>query len=97
MVAFYRLFAWYAIPEVYRMPEPVPSLYSLHVAPFSFGFLSNLLDTIGLPAKHILLHYFLPYNQPSFDQQLFFQADYEHFYFLSGDPCYYDDMHLEHG
>ena len=74
------------------MPEPVPTLYSLGVAPFSSGFLSNLLDTIGLPAKHILLH-----NQPSFDQQLFFQANYERFHFLSVDPCYYDDMHLEHG
>ena len=79
------------------MPEPVPNLYSLGVAPFSSGFLSNLLDTIGLPAKHIVLHYFLLRNQSSFDQQLFFQADYEHFHFLSVDPCYYDDMHLEHG
>ena len=79
------------------MLEPVLVLYSLDVALFVFDFLSDLLDTIGLPAKHILLHYFLLHNQPSFDQQLFFQADYEHFYFLSVDPCYYDDMHLEHG
>ena len=77
------------------MPEPVPTLYSLGVAPFSSGFLLNLLDTIGLPAKHILLHYF--HNQPSFDQQLVSQADHEHSYFLSTDPCYYDDTHLEHG
>ena len=72
------------------MPKPIPTLYSLGVAPFSSGFLSNLLDTIGLPAKHTLLHYF-------HNQQLVFQADHEHFYFLSTDPCYYDDMHLEHG
>ena len=79
------------------MPEFVPALYSLSVAPFFSGFLSNLLDTIGLPAKHILPHYFLLHNQPSFDQQFVFQADHEHFYFLSADPCYHDDMHLEHG
>ena len=79
------------------MPKPVLALYSLGVAPFFSGFLSNLLDTIALPAKRILSRYFLLHNQPSFDQQPFFQADYEHFYFLSGDPCYYDDMHLEHG
>ena len=97
MVAFYRLFAWYAILEIYQMPEPVPSLYSLGVAPFSSGFLLNLLDTIGLPAKHIFFRCLLLYNQPSPSQQLFFLADYEHFYFLSADPCYYDDMHLEHG
>ena len=78
------------------MPKPVPTLYSLGVAPFSSGFLSNLLDTIGLPTKHSFLHYFLLCNQPSFDQQLFFQADYEHFYFLSADLRYYDDIHLEH-
>ena len=77
------------------MSEPVPTLYSLGVAPFSSGFLLNLLDTIGLPAKHILLHYF--HNQLSFDQQLVFQGDHEHFHFLSVDPCYYDDMHLDHG
>ena len=96
MVAFYRLFAWYAILEVYRMREPVPSLNCLGVAPFSSGFLLNLLDTIGLPAKHILSRCLL-HNQPNLDQQLFFSADYEHFHFLSAAPCYYDDMHLEHG
>ena len=79
------------------MPKPIPTLYSLGVAPFSSSLLSNLLDTIGLPTKHILSRYFLLHNQPSFDQQLFFQADYEHFHFLSTDPCYCDDMHLEHG
>ena len=73
------------------MPEPIPTLYSLGVAPFFSGFLSNLLDIIALPTKHILLH-----NQPSFDQQLAFLADHEHFHFLSVDP-YYDDTHLEHG
>ena len=78
------------------MPEPVRTLYSLGVAPFSSDFLSNLLDTIGLPAKHILSRSSL-HNQPSFDQQPFFQANYEHFHFLSADPCYHDDMHLEHG
>ena len=61
------------------MLEPIPILYSFGVAPFSSSFLSNLLDTIGLPAKHILLHYF--HNQPSFDQQLVFQADHEHLHF----------------
>ena len=79
------------------MPELVPTLYSLNAAPFSSGFLLNLLVTIGLPAKHILSHYLLLHNQPSFGQQLAFQANHEHFYFLSADPCYYDDMHLEHG
>ena len=52
--------------------------------------LSDLLDTIGLPAKHILLHYFLLHNQPSFDQQLISPADYEYFYFWSADPYYYE-------
>ena len=77
------------------MPEPVLAPYSLGDAPFFSGFLSNLLDTIALPTKRILLHYLL-HNQPSFDQQLAFLADHEHFYFLSADP-YYDDTHLEHG
>ena len=79
------------------MLEPILVFYSLGVALFFFGFLLDLLDTIDLPTKHILLHYFLLHNQPSFDQQLIFQADHEHFYFLSADPCYYDDIHLEHG
>ena len=79
------------------MPKPVPTLYSLGVAPFSFGFLLNLMDTIGPPTKHIFFHCFLLHNQPSPGQQLFFQADHEHFYFLSVNPCYYDDMHLERG
>ena len=79
------------------MPKPVLSLYSLGVAPFSSAFLLNLLDTIGLPAKHIFFRCLLLHNQPSFDQQFVFQADHEHFYFLSADPCYYDDTHLEHG
>ena len=78
------------------MPEPVPTLYYLSVAPFSSDFLSNLLDTIGLPVKHIFYHCLL-HNQPSLDQPLFFLADYEHFHFLSADLCYYDDMHVEHG
>ena len=79
------------------MLELVLVLYSLAIALFFSGFFSDLLDTIGLPAKHILPHYFLLHNQPSFDQQLIFQADHEHSYFLSADPCYYDDTHLEHG
>ena len=79
------------------MLEPVPTLYSLGIAPFFSGFLSNLLDTIALLAKHTPPHYPLLYNQLSFDQQLAFQADHEHFYFLSADPCYYDDTHPEHG
>ena len=78
------------------MPEPVLAPYSLGIAPFFSGFLSNLLDTIALSAKHILLHYLLLHNQHNFDQQLAFLADHEHFYFLSADP-YYDDTHLEHG
>ena len=79
------------------MPEPIPALCPLGVALFFSGFLLDLLDTIGLPTKHILPHYFLLYNQSSFDQQLIFQADHEHFYVLSANPCYYDDIHLEHG
>ena len=95
MVAFYRLFAWYATLDSYRMPKPVLSLYSLGIAPFSSGFLLNLLGTTGLPATHIFFHCLPLHDQPSPDQRLFFQADHEHF--LSADPCYYDDMHLEHG
>ena len=78
------------------MLEPVPSLYSLGVAPFSYGFLLNFLGTTGLPAKHIFFRCLPLHNQPSPSQQLSFLADYEHFYFLSADPCY-DDIHLEHG
>ena len=63
------------------MLEPVLVLYSLAVALFFSGFLSDLLDTTGLSVKHILLHYFLLRNQPSFDQQLTFLADHEYFYF----------------
>ena len=65
------------------MPEPALALYSLGIAPFFPSFLSNLLDTIGLLTKYIILHYLLLHNQPSFDQQLIFQADHEHFYFLA--------------
>ena len=97
MVAFYRLFAWYAIFEVYRMPKPVPSLYSLGVAPFSSTFLLNLLGNTSFSVTHIFFQCLLLHDQPSPNQRLFFQADHEHFYFLSADPCYYDDMHLEHG
>ena len=79
------------------MPEPILVLYSLAIALFFSGFLLNLMGTIGLPVKHILPHYFPLHNQPSFDQQLAFLADHEHFYFLVADPCYYDDTHLEHG
>ena len=78
------------------MPEPVLALRSLGVVPFFSGFLSNLLDTIALPAKHTLPHHLFLHNQPSFDQQLASQANHEHFYFLSADP-YYDGTHLEHG
>ena len=79
------------------MPEPVLALCSLGVAPFFFGFLSNLLDTITLSAKHILPHYLLLYNQPNFDQELASQANHEYFYFLSTDPHYYVDMQFDHG
>ena len=79
------------------MPEPILALYSLDVVPFFSGFLSNLLDTIALPAKHTLPRHLLFHNQPSFDQRLASQADHEYFYFLSTDPHYYDDTHLEHG
>ena len=97
MVAFYRLFAWHTILEFYWMSELVPFLYSLGAAPFFSGFLSILRGTIGLPARHVPSGYFLLHDQPSLGQQLFFQADHGHFYFLSVDPCYYDNMHLEHG
>ena len=79
------------------MPEPIPVLCSLGVALFVSSSSSDLLDTIGLPAKHILPYHFLLYNQPNFDQQLASLADREHFYFLSVDPYCYDDTHLEHG
>ena len=79
------------------MLEPVLALYSLDVVPFFSGFLSNLLDTIALPAKHTLPHYLLLHNQPNFDQQLASQVDHEHFYFLSADPYYHDDTQFEHG
>ena len=78
------------------MPEPILALCSLGVAPFFSSFLSNLLDTIALPAKHSLPYNPLLHNQPSFDEQLASQANHEHFYFLSADPYYYDDTHLEH-
>ena len=79
------------------MLELVPVLCSLAVALFFSGFSLDLLDAIGLPAKHILSHYLLLHNQPSFDQQFASQANHEHFYFLIPNPCYYDDTHLEHG
>ena len=78
------------------MLEPILALCSLGVALIVSDFLSDLLDNIGLSAKHILSHCFLLHNQPNFDKQLAFQADHEHFYFLSVD-LYYDDTHLEHG
>ena len=79
------------------MPEPILALYSLGIVPFISGFLLNLLDTIALPAKYILLYYLCLHDQPNFDQQLASQADHEHSYFLSTDPYYHDDTHLEHG
>ena len=97
MVASYQLSAWYATLEFYRMTEPVLSPYSLGIALFSSGFLLNLRGTIGLPAKHVPSGCFLFHDQPSLGQQLFFPADHEYFYFLSADPCYYDDMHPGHG
>ena len=97
MVALYRLFALHAIFEVYRIPEPIPTPYSLGAAPFSSGFLSILRGTIGLPARHAPFGCFLLHGQPSLGEQLFFPADHEYFYFLSVNPCYYDDMHPGHG
>ena len=97
MAALYRLFALHAILEVYQIPEPVPTPYSLGIAPFSSGFVSILRGTIGLPAKHVPSGCFLLHDQPSLSQQLFFPADHEYFYFLSVDPCYYGDMHPGHG
>ena len=79
------------------MLEPILVLCSLAIALFFSGFLSDLPETIGLPTKHIVLHYSLLHNQPSFDRQLASQANHEHSYFLSTDPCYYDDTHLDHG
>ena len=96
MVTFYRLFAWHAILEVYRILEPVPTLYSLGAAPFSSGSSLILRGTIGLPTKCTLSCCFL-HDQPSLGQQLFFLVDHEYFYSLSADPCYYDDMHPGHG
>ena len=81
MVAFYQLFAWHAIHEFYWMPKAVLTLYSLGVALFFSSSLSNLLDTISLPAKYILFCYLLLHNQLSLGQQLFFLADYEYFHF----------------
>ena len=81
MVAFYRLFAWHAILELYWMPESVPTPYSLGVALFSSGSLLNLLGTIGLPAKHVPSDCFLLHDQPSLGQQLSFPTDHEYFYF----------------
>ena len=79
------------------MAESILALCFLGIAPFFSGFLSNLLDTIALSTKHTLPHYLLLHNQPSFDQQLAFQADHEHFYFLSVDPYHHDDTHFKHG
>ena len=75
------------------MSEPALSLYSLGVAPFS---LLNLLGTTGLPATHIFFQCLPLHDLPNHDR-LGKRVDHEHFYFLSADPCYYDDMHLEHG
>ena len=97
MVTFYQLFAWHAILEVYRILEPIPTLCSLGAAPFSSSFLSILLGTIGLPARHAPFGCFLLHDQPSLGQQLFFSVDHEYFYFLSADPCYYNDIHPGHG
>ena len=97
MVASYQLFAWYATLEFYQIAKPVLSPYSLGAALFSSGFLLNLWGTIGLPAKHVSSGCFLLHDKPSLGQQLFFPADHKYFYFLSAGPCYYDDMHLEHG
>ena len=79
------------------MLEPILALFCLGIVPFFSSFLSNLLDTTALPAKHILPHHFLLQNQPNFDQQLTSQADHEHFYFLSVDPHHYVDMQFDHG
>jgi hypothetical protein len=97
MVAFYRLFAWHAILEVYQIFEPVPTLNSLGAAPFSSDFLLILRGTIGFPTRHAPFGCFLLHDQPSLGQQLFFSIDHEYFYFLSTDPCYYGDMHPGHG
>ena len=78
------------------MLEPILVLCSLAITPLFSGFLLNLLDTIALPAKYILLYYLCLHDQPNLDQQLTFLADHEHFYFLSADR-YYDDTHLKHG
>ena len=67
------------------------------VAPFFSGFLSNLLGTIALPAKYILLLHLLLHNQSSSDQQLAFQGNHEWFYFLSADPHHYIDIQFDHG
>ena len=79
------------------MPDPILAICSLGVVPFFSCFLSNLLDTIAIPTKHIVPHHPLLHNQPCFDQQLASRADREHFYFLSADPYYYDYTHFEHG
>ena len=79
------------------MPKPILALCSLGIVPFFSSFLSNLLDTIALPAKHTLPYCFLLHNQPNFDQQLASQTDHEHFYFLSADLYFHDDTLLEHG
>ena len=97
MVAFYRLFAWHAILEFYWMPESVPTLYFLGAAPFSSGSSLSIWGTIDPLARHVPFGCFLLHDQPSLGQQLFFPADHEYFYFLSADPCYYDDMHPGHG
>ena len=78
------------------MAKPVLSPYSLGVALFSSVFLLNLRGTIGLPAKHVPSGCFLLHDQPSLGQQLFFLADHEYFYFLSANPCHYDDVNPRH-
>ena len=86
----------FSTPHLTSTPEPVLALCSLGVAPFFSDFLSKLLDTIALPAKHTPPHYLL-HNQPNFNQQLASRANREHFYFLSADPYYHDDTRFEHG
>ena len=69
--------------EVYYTSELL-ILCSSSIEPFPFGSLSDLLDTIGLLAKHTLS---LHHDRSNYDHMHAYLADHELLYFLRADPC----------
>jgi hypothetical protein len=81
------------MPEVCYNSE-LPILYFLGAELFFSGSLSDLLDTIGLLAKHAL---FLRHDQPNFDHACVRLIDDELLYFLCINPYCYIDNSNAHG